>query len=181
MSPSTLTFKEVEVGDNARIVGEGESPPEMDSENSQPQDQDPTEVSSLLHAAHGAMIPRSSTGIKKEKTKTCWFMVWSERAISKPPVLHTSIPLELGDLYINQFYSTHHHAQVLQVWLLVTDSGKDTWKQGTKIGESEKVHHPTLKKRVLAFQPSDTQTIPTWILPNTDRRQRATQPRIVLG
>ncbi|KAI0281520.1 hypothetical protein BC826DRAFT_1111337 [Russula brevipes] len=172
MSPSTLTFNEVG-GDNARIVDEGESPPEM--ENSQAQD--PTEVSSL-HAAHGAMIPRSSATIKKEKIKTYWFMAWNERAISKPPVLHTDVPLELGDLYINQFYSTHHRAQVLQVWLLVTDGGNNTWKQ---IGESEKVHHPKLKKRVLAFQPSDTQTIPTWILPNTDRRQRATQPRIVLG
>jgi hypothetical protein len=56
-------------------------------------------------------------------------MAWNERAISKPPVLHTTVPLELGDLYINQFYSTHHQARVLQVWLLVTESGNDTWKQ----------------------------------------------------
>jgi len=167
----TSTFKVV--GDNAEIVGEGESSPE--TENSQAQD--PTEKSITLRAAHGAMVLRSSAGIKKEKIKTCWFMAWNERAISKPPVLHTAVPLELGDLYINQFYSTHHHAQVLQVWLLVTDGGNDTWKQ---ISESEKVHHPKLKKRVLAFQLSDTQTTPTWILPNTDRRQRAA-PQIVLG
>jgi hypothetical protein len=49
-----------------------------------------------------------------------------------------------------------------------------------KVGPNEKVHHPKLKKRILAFQTSDARTIPTWILPNTDRRPRA-MPVIVNG
>ena len=79
------------------------------------------------------MIPRSSAGIKKEKIKTCSFMVLNKKAIAKPPVLHMSVQLELGDLFINQFYSKEHSAQVLQVWLLVMESGKEkknfVWKQ----------------------------------------------------
>ncbi|KAH9054678.1 hypothetical protein EDB87DRAFT_1580355 [Lactarius vividus] len=68
-----------------------------------------------LRASHGVIIPHSITGIKKEAIKTCWFMVWNEQAISRPPVLHSMVQLELGDLFINQFYSARHSAQVLQV------------------------------------------------------------------
>ncbi len=57
--------------------------------------------------------------------------------------------------------------------LIMSNSGK-------KIGQDDKVHHPKLKQRTLAFQTSDSRTVPTWILANTDRRQRAT-PHIVLG
>ncbi len=141
------------------------------------------------------MIPWSLACIKKEKIKTCWFMLWSKRAITKPPILHTSVQLELGDLFINQFHSTEHRAHVLQVWLLVTESKSKKnpiWKQvwdslhglvtpnsGAKIAESEKVHHLKLKHCILAFQPSDT-TTPTWILSNTNRRSR-NMPQIVLA
>jgi len=141
------------------------------------------------------MIPWSLACIKKEKIKTCWFTLWSKRAITKPPVLHTSVQLELGDLFINQFHSTEHGAHVLQVWLLVMESKSKKnpiWKQvrdslhglvtpnsGAKIAESEKVHHPKLKHHILAFQPSDT-TTPTWILSNTNRRSR-NMPQIVLA
>ena len=133
------------------------------------------------------MIPWSLACIKKEKIKTCWFMLWSKRAITKPPILHTSVQLELGDLFINQFHSMEHRAHVLQVWLLVTESKSKKnpiWKQvwdslhglvtpnsGVKIAKSEKVHHPKLKHHILAFQPRDT-TTPTWILSNTDRQLR---------
>jgi hypothetical protein len=52
-------------------------------------------------------------------------------AISKPPALHTDVQTELGDLFMNQFYSEKHQAQVIQVWLLVKESGSNryTWKQ----------------------------------------------------
>ncbi|KAH9017422.1 hypothetical protein EDB85DRAFT_1897653 [Lactarius pseudohatsudake] len=92
-----------------------------------------------LRASHGAIIPRSITGIKKEAIKTCWFM------------------LELGDLFINQFYSARHGAQVLQVWLLVPKDGSKEyiWQQ---VRENEKTYHPKLKNRTLAFQPNDTRT-----------------------
>ncbi|KAH8976922.1 hypothetical protein EDB86DRAFT_3093780 [Lactarius hatsudake] len=132
-----------------------------------------------LRASHGAIIPRSITGIKKEAIKTCWFMVWNEQAISRPPVLHLTVQLELGDLFINQFYSARHGAQVLQVWLLVPkDSSKEyIWQQ---VRENEKTYHPKLKNRTLAFQPNDTRTVPSWVLRNTDCRQRA-MPQIVLG
>ncbi|KAH9064446.1 hypothetical protein EDB87DRAFT_1574956 [Lactarius vividus] len=106
-----------------------------------------------LRASHGAIIPRSITGIKKEAIKTCWFMVWNEQAISRPPVLHSTVQLELGDLFINQFYSARHGAQVLQVWLLVPTDGSTEyrWKQ---VRENEKTYHPKLKNRTLAFQPN---------------------------
>ncbi|KAH9019445.1 hypothetical protein EDB85DRAFT_1896647 [Lactarius pseudohatsudake] len=95
-----------------------------------------------LRASHGAIIPRSITGIKKEAIKTCWFM------------------LELGDLFINQFYSARHGAQVLQVWLLVPKDGSKEyiWQQ---VRENEKTYHPKLKNRTLAFQPNDTRTVPS--------------------
>jgi hypothetical protein len=144
------------------------------------------------------MIPRLSAPIKKEEIKTRWFMVCNKKAIAKPPVLHKSVQLELGDLFLNQFHSKEHSTQVLQVWLLGTKGGKQRkeigWKQvrdffcglvtlnltfGVKISQSEKVPHPKLKHRFLSFQPSDT-TIPTWILSNTDRRTR-NLPQIVLG
>lgn len=80
----------------------------------------------------GIMIPRSSAGIKKEKVKTWWFLQWNKKAIVKPPILHMSVQLELGDLFINQFYSQQHSAQVLQIWLLVADDSSShsyRWKQ----------------------------------------------------
>lgn len=45
-------------------------------------------------------------------------MVLNKKAIAKPPLLHTSVKLELGDLFINRFYSKERSAHVLQVWLL---------------------------------------------------------------
>jgi hypothetical protein len=77
------------------------------------------------------MLPRSTSAIKNEKIKTCWFTIWSKTSIRKPYTLHTSVPLELGDLFINKFYSEQHQDQALQVWLLVKESGSNDfmWKQ----------------------------------------------------
>ena len=81
------------------------------------------------------MIPRLSAVIKKERIKTCWFLQGSRKAITKPPILHTSAQLELGDLFINQFNARQHNAEVLQiqVWLLVVDDNSRNhsyrWKQ----------------------------------------------------
>ena len=49
-----------------------------------------------------------------------------------------------------------------------------------KIAEDEKVHHPTLKKRILSFQPNTSQITPAWVLSNTERR-RKDMPHIVHG
>ncbi|KAH9997445.1 hypothetical protein BJV74DRAFT_794939 [Russula compacta] len=72
-----------------------------------------------------------SARIKKEKIKTHWFWLWSKWAITKPPVLHISVQLELGDLSINQFYSEWHNAQVIQIWLLIIENSSKNhlWKQ----------------------------------------------------
>ena len=77
------------------------------------------------------MIAHSSAGIKNEKTKTCWFFIWNESAISKPHTLHPSVTLELGDLFINQFHSEKHKKQALQIWVLVKVDGSSdlSWKQ----------------------------------------------------
>jgi hypothetical protein len=56
--------------------------------------------------------------IKRETIKMWWFMVLNKKAIAELPVLHMSVKLELGDLFINRFYSKGHHVHVLQVWLL---------------------------------------------------------------
>jgi hypothetical protein len=113
-------------------------------------------------------------------------------------VLHTDVQLELGDLFINQFHSKKHQAQVIQVWLLVKESGSNryTWKQVrdmfislslvvpnravTKVEPNEQIYHPKLTKRILSFQPNVAQTNPTWILPNSNRRSRSS-PIIVCG
>jgi len=61
----------------------------------------------------------------------CWFMLSNEIAISQPPVLCSNVQLELGDLFINQFFSDKHKVEVLQVWLLVEKIGPTgyAWKQ----------------------------------------------------
>ena len=85
-------------------------------------------------------------------------------------MLHTSVQLELGDLFINKFYSERHQAQALQVWLLVKGSNSNSlmWEQvrdwfrlaffalivpdqGPKVGPDEKTSHPKLQMRVLGF------------------------------
>lgn len=130
-----------------------------------------------------------------------WFLLWNQTAISKPPVLHTDVQLELGDLFINQFHSKKHQGQVIQVWVLVNESGSNryTWKQVreifisldslslvgpnravTKVEPNERIYHPKLTKRILSFQPNVAQTNPTWILPNSNRRSRSS-PIIVCG
>lgn len=77
------------------------------------------------------MLQRSSAVMRNEKIKTCWFTVWNKTSIRKPYTLHTSVQLELGDLFINQFYSEQHQTQALQVWLLVKggDSNNSMWRQ----------------------------------------------------
>lgn len=82
--------------------------------------------------SQGEMIPRSSANIKNVKnTKTCWFFLWNQTAISKPRTLDPSATLELGDLFINQFHSKKHGGQVLQIWVLVKVEGSNDflWKQ----------------------------------------------------
>ncbi len=49
-----------------------------------------------------------------------------------------------------------------------------------KVVPNEKTYHPKLKDRILAFQPSATRTVPTWIKPKSDRPTRA-MPLIVHG
>jgi hypothetical protein len=40
------------------------------------------------------------------------------------------VHLDLGDLFINQFYSEKHQTQVIQVWVLVKGNGSAyAWKQ----------------------------------------------------
>jgi hypothetical protein len=57
-------------------------------------------------------------------------MVWNKDPINKPPVLHTDVPLELGDVFINQFHSKQHQSQVIQIWVLVMGRLNNyTWKQ----------------------------------------------------
>ena len=46
----------------------------------------------------------------------------NEGAVKKPPVLHTTVDLQLGDLFINKYHSTSYNDDVLQVWLLKTTS-----------------------------------------------------------
>ena len=106
------------------------------------------------------MIPRSSTVIKKEKTKTYWFTVHNKKAISRPPVLHTSVQLELGDLFINQFYSKEHSARVLQVWLIEMENGKKknnfTWKQVRDFFHGQVMPNCTSARRLLSPKRSTT-------------------------
>jgi hypothetical protein len=64
------------------------------------------------------MISWTSAIIKRENIKAWWFMVLNKKAITKLLLLHTSVQLELGDLFINRFYLKEHSVHVLQVWLL---------------------------------------------------------------
>lgn len=77
------------------------------------------------------MLSPTSAGIKNENIKSRWFKVWNKTTISKPYTLHTSVSLELGDLFINKFYSSQHQSEALQVWLLVkgSESTSFMWRQ----------------------------------------------------
>ena len=79
----------------------------------------------------GVEIARSLGGIKKEKIKTYWFLQWNKAAIGKPPVLYTSVQLELRDIFINQFYVRQRETQV-QVWLLVAEGSSENHSYGWK-------------------------------------------------
>ena len=85
----------------------------------------------MLMLSQGEKLSRSSAGIKNENVKTCWFTVWNKRSIEKPYMLHTSVHMELGDIFINKFYSEQHKAQALQVWVLVKGTGSNNfmWRQ----------------------------------------------------
>ncbi|KAI9437940.1 hypothetical protein BJY52DRAFT_1229915 [Lactarius psammicola] len=107
---------------SANEIGETGSSPGSKSNGASSQVMPTNNSEVSLHSSHRVMIPWLSACIKKEKIKTCWFMLWSKRAITKPPVSHMSVQLELGDLFINQFHSMEHGAHVLQVWLLVMES-----------------------------------------------------------
>ncbi|KAF8261410.1 hypothetical protein EI94DRAFT_1810325 [Lactarius quietus] len=119
-----------ESGENPGDIGDTGSSPGNASDGASSQGILAKDSEDSLRSSQGEMIPQSLAGIKKEKIKTCWFMVCNKKAIAKLPILHTSVQLELGDIFINQIYSKEHSAQVLQVWLLVMESRKKRkWKQ----------------------------------------------------
>lgn len=59
---------------------------------------------------------------------THWYIVLGSAAIEKPPILHSTIDLELGDLFLNKYLSSSHRRDVLQVWLLKLE-GEYYWHQ----------------------------------------------------
>ena len=59
---------------------------------------------------------------------TRWYIVLGSAAIKKPPILHSTIDLELGDLFLNKYLSSSHGRDVLQVWLLKLE-GEYYWHQ----------------------------------------------------
>lgn len=65
------------------------------------------------------MLPLQSVAIKRTRISTRWYTILSLNAIQKPPMLHTTIDLEVGDLFINKYVSTSYKKDVLQVWLLL--------------------------------------------------------------
>lgn len=134
--------------------------------------------------------------IKYEKTKTRWFYVWSESAISVPYTLHTSVTLELGDLFINQFFSKKRQELAYQIWVIVELKNEFWWRQvrvllvffgsivsdyGMKVIPNQKTYHPKLRDRILAFLPDETKNAPrppTWIKEKSARPSRV-MPLIV--
>ena len=58
-------------------------------------------------------------------------MMQNRSAIERPPVLHTTTDLEIGDLFINKYSSTSYEKDVLQVWLLLphAEGGPLQWSQ----------------------------------------------------
>lgn len=127
---------------------------------------------------------------------TRWYITLEPNAILKPPMLHTTTDLEVGDLFINKYSSTSYKKDVLQVWLLLPAMGGEgfQWKQVRYLLISDRTEsldyslniqvsggetlHPKLPNFVLAFQPSDLSS-PSWIKRVTERRTGRVRPRVL--
>jgi hypothetical protein len=57
--------------------------------------------------------------IKRTGVSTRWYITLNQGAIEGPPMLHTTTRAEVGDLFINKYFSTSNKKDVLQVWLLL--------------------------------------------------------------
>ncbi|KAI9456350.1 hypothetical protein BJY52DRAFT_560465 [Lactarius psammicola] len=68
----------------------------------------------------GIKLPRQSVAIKRTGISTRWYITMNPGAIERPPILHTTTDLEMGDLFINKYISKSYNKDVLQVWLLCT-------------------------------------------------------------
>ncbi|KAH9021470.1 hypothetical protein EDB85DRAFT_2000688 [Lactarius pseudohatsudake] len=124
----------------------------------------------------GLKVVRHITSIKRTGVSTRWYIVLNSGAIQEPPLLHSTIDLELGDLFLNKYLSASHGKDVLQVWLLLSGEGGYYWSQvSSKV--SGKTEHPKLPGFVLSFLPSDLSS-PSWVRRNTERRRRE-RPRIL--
>ena len=62
-------------------------------------------------------------GIKRKGIATRWYSIDNTSAIKQPPILHSSTALEVGDIFLNKYFSASCEGDVLQVWLLL--AGKE--------------------------------------------------------
>ncbi|KAI0055572.1 hypothetical protein BV25DRAFT_1921717 [Artomyces pyxidatus] len=116
----------------------------------------------------GMILTRHRSLIRNTGAYTTWFSYPSSRNTERPPVLHASVDLEIGDLFIQNYPSQTQRREVMQLWVLQDDvDGSLYWKEA-RVGETT---HPLFPKRILSFQQRQT-TAPTWVVANTLRRYR---------
>jgi hypothetical protein len=63
---------------------------------------------------------------------TCWYSIYSTTAIKQPPILHSSMELQVGDIFLNKYLSASRKGDVLQLWLLLERESKEEgyyWSQ----------------------------------------------------
>ena len=54
-------------------------------------------------------------GIRRMGIATRWFSITNATAIKQPPILHSSMALEVGDIFLNKYVSALCEGDVLQV------------------------------------------------------------------
>ncbi|VDB94713.1 unnamed protein product [Peniophora sp. CBMAI 1063] len=134
--------------------------------------------SPVLQDSNGVRLTIRKAAIRNvADVETSWLTQEGGEALGVPPLLHSSLHLQVGDLFL-QFQALSDQREV-RIWMIMPGDGADgslVWRRFTK----HPITHPILKDRLLGFVVSNP-TTPSWVQANTHRRFQKNQPVIVDG
>ncbi|KAI0058226.1 hypothetical protein BV25DRAFT_1919439 [Artomyces pyxidatus] len=123
-------------------------------------------ASNAVKGPLGLALPRKQNLIKNTGAYTSWYTHTGDRAIARPPMLHESLVVEIGDIFIYKYASKTFKMEVQQIWVLLKGDDREfRWVEAIV----QHTRHPVLGDRILAFRQSNLM-VPTWVLANTLRR-----------
>lgn len=121
----------------------------------------------------GTLLVRHQHKVVNQAFFVAWFSSHGPSNIVKPPLLHESVELYEGDLFLHyrgggaDQPSPDAHAELLQGWILLRD-GTDATYYWSPFTINEELRHPIHQERSLSFKKRSN--IPTWVNANTRRR-----------